>query len=301
MSALNACLTVARLAEAAGNSVPYLENVAKVAVLVFELLEQKGKNKEDAKEICESIANTIVVIDTLVRMQGERGAPIFVGICGEMEGYLQGMAQDLKDTKRKHRGIKGVFSVNEFRDAIQAYRKRVDDLKMDFLIYVMSDCLFEVKQMRHSEEDFVIRIPKKPAAISALFFLKDRQCCQAAANILRMMLPLSSYDEDLMVLAVTVLSLCKELLLLYADNSIIPHLAAMQTISLRGLQAASATGLQHADRVLRGQIPMLKVNGSDHAKFGLAVREVLDEFTTLPPIPSIRQIDGPERKHLSWS
>ncbi len=26
--------------------------------------------------------------------------------------------------------------------------------------------------MRHSEEDFVIRIPKKTAAISALFFLK---------------------------------------------------------------------------------------------------------------------------------
>ncbi len=66
-----------------------------------------------------------------------------------------------------------------------------------------------------------------------------------------------------MVLAVTVLSLCKELLLLYADNSIIPHLAAMQTISLRGIQAASATGLQPAGRVLRGHIPMLKVNGSD--------------------------------------
>lgn len=87
-------------------------------------------------------------------MQGEHGAPIFVGICGEMEGwvtssvdcftstatercgyrYLQGMAQDLKDAKRKHRGIKGVFCVDKHRDAIQAYRKRVDDLKMDFLV-----------------------------------------------------------------------------------------------------------------------------------------------------------------------
>ncbi len=44
------------------------------------------------------------------------------------------MAQDLKDTKRKHRGIKGVFNVDEYRDVIQAYRKRVDDLKMDFLV-----------------------------------------------------------------------------------------------------------------------------------------------------------------------
>ncbi len=44
------------------------------------------------------------------------------------------MAQELKDTKRKHRGIKGVFNVDEFRDAIRVYRKRVDDLKMDFLV-----------------------------------------------------------------------------------------------------------------------------------------------------------------------
>lgn len=37
MSALNAYLKVAKIAEA--SSVPYLENVAKVAVVIFELLE----------------------------------------------------------------------------------------------------------------------------------------------------------------------------------------------------------------------------------------------------------------------
>ncbi|PBK65338.1 hypothetical protein ARMSODRAFT_1022448 [Armillaria solidipes] len=58
MPALNARLQVARLAEAGGDSVPYLVNVAKVAVLVFRLLDQKAKNKESAKELCESIANT---------------------------------------------------------------------------------------------------------------------------------------------------------------------------------------------------------------------------------------------------
>ncbi|KAK0185328.1 hypothetical protein F5146DRAFT_1125281 [Armillaria mellea] len=187
----------AQIAEA--SSVPYLENVAKVAVVIFEALEQKGKNKEDAKELCESIANTIVVIDTLVRMQGERGALYFMGICGEMEGYLQGMAQDLKDTKRKHAGIKGILRVDDFRDTTQAYRKRVDDLKMEFLIQVTDDCLLEVMQMhcllkdvmaqvvvRHSEEDFVIQIPKKkPAAISALFFFKPKPAGKLFKNYIR--------------------------------------------------------------------------------------------------------------------
>ena len=37
MSALNACLKVANIAEASG--VPYVQNVAKVAAAVFKLLE----------------------------------------------------------------------------------------------------------------------------------------------------------------------------------------------------------------------------------------------------------------------
>ncbi|PBK65348.1 hypothetical protein ARMSODRAFT_1087487 [Armillaria solidipes] len=130
MSTLNACLKVANIAEASG--VPYVENVAKVAVHVFELLEQKGKNKKNAEELCQSIADTIVVIDTLVRMQGEQGTSCYIDICGEMETYLQRMAQDIKEFKLKHRGIKGIFCVDDFRDAIQSYRRRVDDLKTDF-------------------------------------------------------------------------------------------------------------------------------------------------------------------------
>ncbi|KAK0450472.1 uncharacterized protein EV420DRAFT_1646386 [Desarmillaria tabescens] len=181
MPALNACLKVANIAEASG--VPYVENVAKVAVSVFELLEHKGKNKKNVKELCESIANTIAVIDAFVRMHGEPEASHFKDICGEMEKYLESMAQELKDIKRKHRGLKGVFSVHDFRDAIQTYRRRVDDLKTDFLIHSVGDCRLEVTQIQsllkdvaagavvgHSEE-LVFRIPKKPVAITTFFFL----------------------------------------------------------------------------------------------------------------------------------
>ncbi|KAK0491743.1 hypothetical protein EDD18DRAFT_1358517 [Armillaria luteobubalina] len=83
MSPLNVCLKVAKIAEASG--APYLKNVAKVAVVVFELLKQKGKNKTDAKELCESIADTIVVINDLVRMHGDQDTSCYIDICGEME------------------------------------------------------------------------------------------------------------------------------------------------------------------------------------------------------------------------
>ncbi|KAK0491739.1 hypothetical protein EDD18DRAFT_1334596 [Armillaria luteobubalina] len=142
MPALNICLQVANIAEASG--IPYLEDLAKVAGTVFELLEKKGKNKKAAKELTESIANTIVVIDTIVRMHRERAGPYFEGICGAMAGYLEDIAQDLKNGQRKHRGIKSIINVDECRDALQAYRKRVDDLKGDFLIHLMGDCIAEV-------------------------------------------------------------------------------------------------------------------------------------------------------------
>ncbi|KAK0218474.1 hypothetical protein EDD85DRAFT_961494 [Armillaria nabsnona] len=45
-----------------------------------------------------------------------------------------------KEIKRKHRDIKGVSSVDEFRDAIQAHKERAY-LKMDFVI---GDCILEV-------------------------------------------------------------------------------------------------------------------------------------------------------------
>lgn len=50
--------------------------------------------------------------------------------------YLSDMMKELKDTKQKYHGFKGIFHVDKFRDAIQAYEKRVNDLKMDFLVRV---------------------------------------------------------------------------------------------------------------------------------------------------------------------
>ncbi|KAK0185341.1 hypothetical protein F5146DRAFT_1228254 [Armillaria mellea] len=133
MSALNASLKVAKIAEASG--VPYVENVVKIAAVVFKLLEQKGKNKKNAEQLCQSIADTIVVIDDLVRMHGEEGTSSYIDICREMEAFLQQMAQDIQNFKLKHRGLRGIFCADDFGDVLQAYRRRVDDLKMDFVIH----------------------------------------------------------------------------------------------------------------------------------------------------------------------
>ncbi|KAK0429837.1 hypothetical protein EV421DRAFT_1863806 [Armillaria borealis] len=187
MPSLNACLKVANLAEASG--IPYIEKLAKIVVVVMELLEQRGKNKKDVKALCESIANTVVVVNTVVSMYEEVGAAYFTSICEEMEEYLTSLAEDLKsEVKSKHHGIKGFFSTKELRNAIQDYRIRVNDLKTDFLIHVTSDsrlALVDVqatqrdsmrlmaeirnKQNTALEGEFVIRIATKPV----VFFFFD--------------------------------------------------------------------------------------------------------------------------------
>ncbi|KAK0479496.1 hypothetical protein IW261DRAFT_1607847 [Armillaria novae-zelandiae] len=79
MPAVNACTQVASLAEASG--IPYIEKLAKVTVAVLELLEVGVRNQKDVKTLCESIANTVVVINTVVTMNEEVGG-------GVLQGYM---------------------------------------------------------------------------------------------------------------------------------------------------------------------------------------------------------------------
>lgn len=87
-------------------------------------------------------------------MQKEQGTSCYINICGEMERwvamfiwcpsstatwwtgyrYLKSMAQDIKDVKLKHHGLRGIFCIYDFRDTIQAYRRHIADLKMDFVV-----------------------------------------------------------------------------------------------------------------------------------------------------------------------
>ncbi|KAK0462813.1 hypothetical protein IW261DRAFT_1527130 [Armillaria novae-zelandiae] len=163
MSALNVCLKVANIAEASGSA---------VAVVVFKLLELPRRSVKASQ-------TRLLVIDTLVRMHGDHDTSCYIDICGEMETYLKGIAQEIKDFKLKHRGLRGVFCVDDFRDVIQSYKRRVEDLKTDFVIHSVVDCNLKVTQMHgvmmaqaavHHPDEFVFRIPKKPVAITAFFF-----------------------------------------------------------------------------------------------------------------------------------
>ncbi len=40
----------------------------------------------------------------------------------------------MKDEKCKRRGLKGFLNANDFHGAIETYRRRVEDLKSDFLV-----------------------------------------------------------------------------------------------------------------------------------------------------------------------
>ncbi|KAK0466640.1 hypothetical protein IW261DRAFT_1521091 [Armillaria novae-zelandiae] len=143
---------VANIAEYSG--IPYVENLAKVAILCTKWLETKGTNAEYSKELCESIGNTIVTIDTVTRMEKGMAETYFKDISMEIEQYLKGIVRDIPlgmedylpqsappDHGHIARHITVVIETDQLRDAIQAYKRRVDDLKLDFLIHLTGDCM----------------------------------------------------------------------------------------------------------------------------------------------------------------
>ncbi|PBK65233.1 hypothetical protein ARMSODRAFT_438686 [Armillaria solidipes] len=173
MQPVSSCALIAKLAEATG--VPYLENLAKVAVVVIELLDKVKTNKHRAKELAESVANTITVINSHVTgRKGERRSEYFADICSEMERCLSGIAEHLNNETRKQRGLKGLL------DAIESYRRQIEDLKMDFLIHITSDCLLmqydlmaEVRTTNRAgpRDEIVIHIPIHHARFAMLIFV----------------------------------------------------------------------------------------------------------------------------------
>ncbi|KAK0185325.1 hypothetical protein F5146DRAFT_1167000 [Armillaria mellea] len=57
------------------------------------------------------------------------------------------LLEDLEDVQGKHRGFKGFLNVNKFQDTIQGYKKRVDDLKMDFLIHLTGNSMLTLAEI----------------------------------------------------------------------------------------------------------------------------------------------------------
>ncbi|KAK0222497.1 hypothetical protein EDD85DRAFT_861293 [Armillaria nabsnona] len=180
MRPFSSCVLIAKLAEATG--VPYLENLAKVAVVVIELLDKVKTNKHRVKELAESIANTVTVINSHVTgRKGQQRNEYFADICNEMERCLSSIAEHLNNETRKQHGLKGLLDANDLREAIESYRRQIEDLKMDFLIHITSDCLLMqndlVAQVRTTNragprDEIVIHIPIHHARFAMLLFVK---------------------------------------------------------------------------------------------------------------------------------
>ncbi|PBK84476.1 hypothetical protein ARMGADRAFT_1132933 [Armillaria gallica] len=161
---LSTSLKLARIA--ADSGAPYVGNLAKVAAAIMELLEAKGKNKAATKELCESITDTIVVVDTLIKMQGETGETHFKEICLEMERYLGLIIQGLKDAQRKQHGFKGILNAPEFKATIESYGRRVDHLRIDFLLQVMGDCKIAFMEIICKQHDLMVEMHSVKATAS---------------------------------------------------------------------------------------------------------------------------------------
>ncbi|KAK0430546.1 hypothetical protein EV421DRAFT_276848 [Armillaria borealis] len=144
---LESCLQAARLTAAAGEMAPFpfVKGVAQCVVVVLEIIQKAANNRNDLRDLAESIVNTLVAVRDAVIEHGPTSTSHFQNICVEFQDYMTELLSKLNN-ERRSRGIRRVLKAKKISDDISAYRQRVQAAKEDFLIrtttttqFVLSD------------------------------------------------------------------------------------------------------------------------------------------------------------------
>ncbi|SJL18257.1 uncharacterized protein ARMOST_21842 [Armillaria ostoyae] len=144
---LESCLQAARLTAAAGEMAPFpfVKGVAQCVVVVLEIIQKAANNRNDLRDLAESIVNTLVAVRDAVIEHGPTSTSHFQNICVEFQDYMTELLSKLNN-ERRLRGIRRVLKAKKISDDISAYRQRVQAAKEDFLIrtttttqFVLSD------------------------------------------------------------------------------------------------------------------------------------------------------------------
>ncbi|KAK0471993.1 hypothetical protein IW261DRAFT_821017 [Armillaria novae-zelandiae] len=158
-SNIGAWIQFAKLAAAAGEMAPfpYIKGVAGCIVTILEIIELAGKNNKDLQDLAESIGTTIRIIKETVQAHGDTSAIHFRDICVEIQKFLESLIVELNGTQRmlKSKTITQFLTTKKVSGAIDGYKRRVNDIKTDFLVLVTADSRLAMSEMQDALIDTV--------------------------------------------------------------------------------------------------------------------------------------------------
>ncbi|PBK58733.1 hypothetical protein ARMSODRAFT_102899 [Armillaria solidipes] len=111
---------------------PYIKGAAGCVTTILEAIEKAGKNDEDLRALADDIGTTMAIIKETI------------------EVYLENLLSELNKTqhnlerKQFHRFLK----TRKVADAINGYKQRMNDIKANYVVSLMTDARLEMPETR---------------------------------------------------------------------------------------------------------------------------------------------------------
>ncbi|KAJ7633632.1 hypothetical protein DFH06DRAFT_1101081 [Mycena polygramma] len=142
---LGVSLLTAKTIAAAGEclSVPYVKGAFALVILILETVEKVKRNREDLKELCEDILETMEIVRDQVSAYGEMTAVRCKKLCKDLESLLKDMQSAVEHLQKDPEGfpsrLKQVLKLSSTADKIITYRRRLRTLRERFLVGTAAD------------------------------------------------------------------------------------------------------------------------------------------------------------------
>ncbi|KAJ6564777.1 hypothetical protein B0H19DRAFT_1259189 [Mycena capillaripes] len=88
---------------------PYVKSAFGVILVLLETVQRMKKNRDDLKDLCESITDIAVILEDQLSSHGNTTAVKLKGLCEELESFLQPMLVAVKklQLQSESRGFRG--------------------------------------------------------------------------------------------------------------------------------------------------------------------------------------------------
>ncbi|KAF7307990.1 hypothetical protein MKEN_01160600 [Mycena kentingensis (nom. inval.)] len=145
---LEAALQAARLASAAADTVPIVNNIFQGVAVILDTVQRIRTNKEDLEALCNMILQTQETLSDLIITHQESKRDALMRRCEEFQSLLGEIQQKLIVLLPKRKGLnhlRGFFLARKEKEEIAAHKKRLRDFAASIQLFATLETNFVIK------------------------------------------------------------------------------------------------------------------------------------------------------------
>ncbi|KAJ7764178.1 hypothetical protein DFH07DRAFT_812156 [Mycena maculata] len=141
-------LVAARALAAAGECipVPYVQGAFDLVIVVFETVEKVKKNREDLKELCRDILETMEIVRDQITAYDDTAPERCEVLCKDLESCLKD-TQTAVENLQGLRRFKEILKSTSTADKISSHRNKLRALREKFLLVTTADTNVQIHRL----------------------------------------------------------------------------------------------------------------------------------------------------------